>query len=203
MTKPSIIAAACVAAFLPVSAAAGVVAVETDAAVVMVGETFEVRVVFDADEDEFLSAAEFDFSFDDELFAFVGATPGEELILDGDEDYIGSDEEPLVFEANVLAPGELDVFAESYNSSAFLAANQADEFPVVTLAFEVLTTGSGDLGVAALDDFFADLFGAPIDVSIGDGFVTVDAVGEVVPLPGAALFLLTGLAGAAARRRSA
>lgn len=196
-------AALCAAAFLPAAASAAVVSVQTDTDTVMVGETFEVDVVFDAEGDEFLSQAEFDFSFDDDLFAFVSATPGDELSLEGDPGFIGSDDEPLTFEANLDGPGSLDVFAASFNSTDFLAENQADEFEIVTFTFEALMTGTGDLAVTALDDFFADFFGAPLGVTLGNDAVTVEVVGDVIPLPGAALFLLTGLAGVAAGRRKA
>jgi hypothetical protein len=191
------IAAGCAATLSLGVAQAGVISVQTSATEVAPGETFEVDVIFDAAMGEFLSTAEFDFEYDEELFRFVSAEPGDELVLEGDPDYIGSEDEPLVFEANQDGPGSLDVFASSYNSADFLAANQADSFSIVTFTFEALMMGTGQLSVAALDDFFADFFGEPIMVELGDASVTV----EVVPLPGAAVFLLTGLAGLVARRR--
>ena len=194
------------AAILTGTASAAIIDVSTTADTVAVGETFEVRLAFTAETtDEFLTGADFEFVFDDALFSFVGVdfvddtTGVNQLALDGDPDAFG----PGIFDvADDILPGEITVSALSDNSLAFLAANQADDFSIVTLTFQADMVGTGDLGLGVLQDFLAETLGGDfVDVSILNDAVTV-TVGEV-PLPGAAVFLATGIAGLFARRRLA
>ena len=196
------------AALLGVASAA-TVDVSTTADVVTVGDTFEVRLNFSADDSaEFLFDAIAEFEFDGALFDFVSAdftdpaTGLNQLSLPDDPDAIGEG----IFEVAQLSDNLLDITAVSDNSFAFLQDEQADDFTLVTLTFSAEEVGTGDLGLGAFFDFLfandpdfanADFFSA----DVLDAFVTVEVA--PIPLPGAAVFLLTGAAGLFARRRVA
>lgn len=193
--------AATAAAMLTVMTAANaaVVNVETDTQAVPVGGTFDIRVTFDAEtETETLFDAAFDLSFDDELFAFVGASFIDPISGDNELEAV----EDGVFDAELTAEGILSVTAGSFDFLDDLAVAQADSFTIVTLTFQNLMTGEGTFALTDFASFLvaADLFDDfGFEADIGTTSVSVSAV----PLPGAAIFLLTGLAGIAARRRFA
>ena len=184
------------------SADAAIVDVSTTADTVTVGETFEVRIAFSAETmEEFLFDASFDLAYDEELFSFVGAdfadgtTDQNQLALNGVDGF---------FDAFVDTPGDLSVTAASGNTFETLQDEQADDFTIVTLTFEALMEGTGDLGFGAITDFQfsndTDFQNAPfLNADILDGSVMVTVA--PIPLPGAAVFLLTGAAGLVARRR--
>ena len=205
----SLTTAAVAGAALLGTASAGIIDITTTTDTVLVGETFEVRIVFSSEtDDEFLGSADFGFDFDSELFDFVSAdftdpvTGVNQLDLPGDPSPIGGG----VFEvAEGTGLADLLVTAISGNDFAFLQDEQADDFTVVTLTFVAEMIGTGDLGLSMATSNFFDVFGAPDAfpemASILNGVVSV-TVSEV-PLPGAAVFLLTGAAGLFARRRMA
>lgn len=207
MLKSLTTAAFAGSALLAASAAsAATVDVSTTAETVAVGDTFEVRLNFSADEsDEFLFDALFDFAFDGELFDFVSAdftdpaTGLNQLDLPNDPNDFG-----FFSDVEQVSDSILSVSATSGNSGAFLQEQQADDFTVVTLTFVADMVGTGDLGLGdlvALLAFDDPDFSNQVETAILDAFVTV-TVSEV-PLPGAAVFLLTGAAGLFARRRMA
>ena len=203
----SLTTAAFAGAALLGAASAATVDVSTTVDTVTVGDTFEVRLNFSADDSaEFLFDAIADFEFDGALFDFVSAdftdpaTGINQLSLPGDPDAIGEG----IFEVVELGDDLLDITAVSDNDFAFLQDQQADDFTLVTLTFSAEEVGTGDLGLGAFFEFlFAndpDFANATFfEADILDAFVTVQV--SEVPLPGAAVFLLTGAAGFFARRR--
>lgn len=204
----SLTTAAFAGAALCATAAAATVDVSTTTETVAVGDTFEVRIAYSAETmEEFLSLADFEFTFEEGLFTFVGAdfvdgTTGQnQLSLDGDPDSFG---QGIFTVTEDILPGEITVSAISENSLDFLGANQADDFSIVTLTFVAEMAGTGDLGLGTLRDFIVETLGGGFgQADILDSFVTVDVVADAVPLPGAAVFLLTGAAGLFARRKMA
>lgn len=205
----SLTAAAGAALFAASAATAATVDVSTTADTVAVGDTFEVRLNFSADQSaEFLFDAIADFEFDGELFDFVSAdfvdpaTGVNQLDLPGDPNDIGSG----IFEVIEVSDDLLEITSASFNSFPFLQDEQADDFAIVTLTFSAEEVGTGDLGLGAFFEFLFtnddDFQTAPFfNADALDSMVTV-TVSEV-PLPGAAVFLLTGAAGLFARRRIA
>ena len=178
---------------LMASASAATVNLTASDDVVLNGDTVEVAVTFTADDPaEFLVDSLFEIDFDAGLFGFVSA--------DFATDELQFEEEG-VFEAAVTSEGILEVSAASFDFLDVLSAGQSDAFTVVTLTFEALANGEGTFSLTDLSTFLfasgldGDLFEATINVASADV--------EVVPLPGAIVFLLTGVAGLAARRRLA
>lgn len=180
------------------TASAASVSLSADAEQVDIGDTVEIALTFTADEAaEFLVDNLFELSFDSDLFAFVGADFTDPATDQNQLDFeLGG-----LFEAEVTDTGLVEVSAASDDFFDVLAEQQADAFTVVTLSFEALANGTGEF---ALTDFSTFLFAIGLDgelfeADIAGGALTVDAV----PLPGAAIFLLTGAAGLVARRRLA
>lgn len=162
------------------------------------GETFDVTLNYDGDIDEILSGYLVDVFFD-EVFALLDVS-----FVDPDLGF-----NPLVFPGgdDDLAEFGFDdfgdaatVFGISGNTDGQLLDNQPLSFTFATLTFEAARVGSGEIGI----DVFYDLFGIGgdnLDVVLGNDFLSL--VVDPVPLPGALLFMATGLAGVAARRKLA
>ena len=171
------LAALCLAA----PARAAVVALETDATAISVGDSFDVRLTFEAEGDEFLLAFLVDLFWEGAVVEAVAFT-----------DALG----PLDFApdtGNAFARDFGDfvqLFAVSSETDAALAAAQPPAFTVVTVRLTAMQAGLLTVTLGALREFSGAAFGA-LDVTFAADSVSV-AVGEAVapvPLPPAlALF---------------
>ena len=200
----SLTTAAFASAALVGVAHAATIDVTTGTDTVVVGDTFEVRLDFSADESaEFLFQAIADFTYDADLFSFVGADFVDPATNQNQLDLTDSSGG---FDVIEVSDGTLEIDALSADPFDVLLEEQADDFTFVTLTFTADQVGTGDLGLGA---FFEFLFANEGDFQTAEFFeadvlnalVAIDV--QPVPLPGAAVFLLTGLAGIAARRRMA
>ncbi|MBB4659552.1 hypothetical protein [Parvularcula dongshanensis] len=178
------------------SAQAAVIAVETDDTSVMVGDIVDFRITFTADDPaEYLAEYFLELFYDDTALAFAGVSFLDPATGINQVDPPVTSEFIADFGADAI-DGIVDLFGITGNSDATLAAVQADDFVIATVSFLAYAVSSAsDIG---LDTIISDL-GGDLDVEFGDDVVTI----EVVPLPGALVFFLTGLAGLAARRRLA
>ena len=188
-----ILGAAASLCLLPGAASAAVLDLQTDAVTVGVGETFEVRLVVDREMADLIGAAVTELDFTDDTLSFVsgmfmnlGDTTGTEFVGLFDTDTV-------------------EAFAETNDDAATLASLQANEFTLLSLTFEAIGIGRGEV---TLNEAFTTLFGpdlfSALQTRIADGDVNVLVDVAPVPLPAGALLLVTGLGGlAAARRRAA
>lgn len=197
--------AAASALALTATASAGIIDFSVSDDTVTVGETFDVRVAFSSSaQGQFLTTADFAVAFDGGLFDFVsadftdGTTGLNQLDLPDDMGNIGG-----FFDAELFSDGDLGVAAVSGNEFSFLQAEQADDFTIVSLTFLAEAVGTGTIGLASAFDAFFDIFDDPDGSPLMAQFVdtSVDVSVAAVPLPGAALFMLTGAAGLVARRK--
>ena len=179
------------------TANAAVLSLSTDAETVDLGETFDVSVIYEGEPDQPLAEIVFDLFFSDGAFDFVSGVFGDGM--GGNPlDFPGGDEFLAEFSFDDLGDA-VTVLGVSGNDAATLASEQPISFVLATLTFEVVAgLGFQDIGL----DIFVDAFdpeGDPIEIVFGNDVVTIEAV----PLPGALVFMATGLAGFAARRRMA
>lgn len=189
-------AAAAFAAGPLATVGAAVVSIETDAEVVNVGESFDVRLVFEAEGDEVLAAFNSDVFYDLADVELAGVS-----FLDP-----GTGVNQLALPGAFFLPdfGFVDflegvqVFGVSPNVDDQLVEGQADRFAFAVLTFAAVGNGTTDIGLGLFQQFFGAGLDV-LDVTLGQDVVSV----EVVPLPGALAFMLTGLAGLAVRRRLA
>lgn len=190
-------AALAAASALGTVAQAATISLETDASRLEVGDTFEVRLVFDADSmDEILTGFNSDVLFNPDNVGLSGVsfvdpeTGRNELMLPNPE-FIPD------FGFNDFIEG-VQVFGVTSNTDEQLLAEQADEFAFAVLTFTAISSGSADIGLGLFQEFFGADFEL-LNLVLDETPLSV----EVVPVPAAALFMLTGLAGVAARRRLA
>ena len=174
------------------AANAAVLDLQTDAVTVNVGENFEVRLIVDREMADLIGGLDARLDFTTDTLAFVsgdvtnlGDTTGTEIV-------------------GLLNPGTVEAFALTNSDETTLSAEQDNMFSILSLTFQAIGAGRGEV---ELDEAFATLFGTDlfsiIQTRIADGDVNVLIDVQPVPLPGAALFLLTGLGGMVAARRRA
>lgn len=189
-------AALCAGALIP-GAQAATISLETDAVSVISGETFDVRLVFSADAaGEILTSFDSDVVFDAANLAlsgvsFVDPSTGLNQLLLPPAPFVPD------FGFTDFTEGA-QVFGVTGNTDETLLADQADEFAFAVLTFTGLATGTADIGLGLFQSFLGADFES-LNIVLDETPLSV----EVVPLPAAALFMLTGLAGVAARRRLA
>lgn len=195
----TLLKAACgLAAMFGLSAAsATTLSIESDVAdVLQRGDQFSVAVNYEGEASDILTGYVIDLFVDlpFELInvSFVDPTLGFNPLSIPGFDEIGAD-----FSAEDFGDA-VNLTGISGNTDGTLLDNQPLDFTIATLTFEAVRNGFGDIGL----DVFFDLFGiagAPLDVEFGNDLISA----EVVPVPGAIVFLATGLAGLFARRRMA
>ena len=180
------------------SAAAATLSIDTDAAALTQGDTFTVSLNYDGEVDEILSGFVVDLFFD-ELFdlldvSFVDPDLGlNPLALPGADDTLAD------FGFQDFGDAAT-VFGISGNTDGMLVDAQPLSFTFATLTFAAAAAGEGEIGL----DVFIDLFGiggTDLEVAFGTDLLALTV--QPVPLPGALLFMATGLAGLTARRRLA
>ena len=181
-------------ALMAARADAAVVTLETDASNVTVGDRFDVRLVFEAGAGEFLTAFLVDLVFGDgasfDSLSFIDLGTGlDQLNLPG------GTEQGDGFLTDLGT--SVQVFSLSSNTDAQLAAEQAATFTFLTVTLIAEAAGPLDVSLGVLREILGASFGA-LDVTFAADRVRVNVA--PVPLPGAALFLLTGLGLASVRR---
>ena len=163
-----VLAAACLAA----PARAAVVALETDATTLAVGDSFDVRLTFEAEADEFLLAFLVDLAWQGAVLEAVTLT-----------DALG----PLDFGADGNAFARdfgtfVQLFAVSDESDAVLAATQPGAFTIATLRLTATEAGLLTVTIGALRDFAGAAFGT-LDVTFASDAVSVSVTEAVAPVP--------------------
>ena len=196
-----LLSAACGLLALPLigtPAAAATLSIDTDATTLTQGDTFTVSLNYDGEVDEILSGFVVDLFFD-ELFdlldvSFVDPDLGlNPLALPGADDTLSD------FGFQDFGDAAT-VFGISGNTDGMLVDAQPLSFTFATLTFAAAAVGEGEIGL----DVFVDLFGiggTDLEVAFGTDLLALTV--QPVPLPGALLFMATGLAGLTARRRLA
>lgn len=147
---------------------------------------------------EIVSTFDIDISYNDSVLDLTGVTFGN--LLGDPFDPIDT----LVFDFPV--PGTVGLFETSFLDDFTLGILQDDGDPLAnsvflaSLSFLSIGVGSGGLEFT-VNDIFGGLFDPPLQLSSTTGAVAV----SVIPLPGAAWLMLTGLLGIgfASRKRGA
>lgn len=112
----------------------------------------------------------------------------------------------VFFADSFITPGRIDFAELSVLSDAELDSRQGDSVVLGTMTFEAIAVGVSSLVFDASTFPGIDIKGREalrlLNLDVGDGSVTVNDV-AVIPLPGAAIFMLTGLLGigVASRKR--
>ena len=174
-------------------ARAAIVALETHAAGLSVGDTFEVRLMFTAEGEEFLSA-----------FIVDVLASGAEVLsatLTDQLDLPGGTEEGASF-VNLFGDFA-QLFAVSSNTDAQLAEGQATAFAVATLTMRATEAGMMTITLGSLRDFAGASFGA-LNVAFAPDTLSLAVAAGIapVPLPPAAALFALGLPLLARRYRS-
>ena len=112
----------------------------------------------------------------------------------------------IFFADSFITPGRIDFAELSLLSDAELDSRQGDSVVLGTMTFEAIAVGVSSLIFDPNTFPGIDIKGRDalrlLNLDVGDGSVTVNAV-AVIPLPGAAILMLTGLLGigVASRKR--
>ena len=182
----AILAALAAAFCLAVPARAAVVALETDATGVSVGDVFDVRLTFEAEGAEFLLAFLVDVAWSGAVVEGVALT-----------DALGPlDQTPDTGNAFVRDFGDfVQLFAVSQLSDAALAADQPGAFTIATLSLRATEAGMLTITLGALREFSGAAFGA-LGVTFAPEMLSLAVSSDVapVPLPPAAALFAGGLA---------
>ena len=182
----AILAAFAAALCLVVPVRAAVVALETDATDLSVGDAFDVRLTFEAEGAEFLLAFLVDIAWTGAVIEGVTLT-----------DALGPlDQTPDTGNAFVRDFGDfVQLFAVSQFSDAALAADQPASFTVATLTLRATEAGMLTITLGALREFSGAAFGA-LGVTFAPDGLSLTVAGDLspVPLPPAAALFAGALA---------
>ncbi|MEQ1529504.1 MAG: cohesin domain-containing protein, partial [Methylococcales bacterium] len=106
-----------------------------------------------------VSSYDLNFNFDPSQFSFKQAVFGDQLKGNQlDIFHIGTN----LTSASVISPGVLNLFELSLDSAELLNDLQADSFNLVTLSFDVLRLGTGEMSISI--NALADADGNPLAV---------------------------------------
>ena len=164
-----------------------------------VGDAINVDLVWDGDGANYIGAWDVDITFDSSVVSYVGTSFGTGLNSLGCVVPVDCDA--------LEGGGVIDAFEFSFDSVAFLTANQdasGNRFTLATFEFTGLMEGVSDLSLLINDigDENGGAFSMPVTSSNGKICVGGGGCPAAVPEPPAILLMALGLAGLLVRRCS-